>query len=72
MLSDTAIKFIFALIFVAVGVLSIIFPEYAWYLAHGIWDKNAEPTDASGVIIRIGGVIIAAVGIFYGISVLNG
>ncbi len=72
MLSDNAIKLIFALIFTAVGVLSVIFPEYVWYFEHGIWDKNAEPTDASAVLIRIVGVIIAAVGIFYGISVLNG
>lgn len=72
MLSDNAIKLIFAFIFAAVGVLSVIFPEYVWHLAYGIWDKNAEPTDASAVLIRIGGVIIAAAGIIYGISVLNG
>ena len=55
---------IFLVIFILAGILTIIFPEYAWYLRHGIWYKDSEPTDDALLFTRIGGAALTAIGLF--------
>ncbi|MBP1560257.1 MAG: hypothetical protein J6C96_03305 [Oscillospiraceae bacterium] len=60
-----------AVLFILVGLAHIIFPEVMWYLAHGIFDKNAEPGDNTEIIYRIGGGLAVIVGIIAGIGGLK-
>lgn len=53
---------IFLIIFVLAGILSAIFPEYAWYLERGMWYKDSEPTDGALLATRIGGIVFAVIG----------
>ena len=55
---------IFLVIFILAGILSVIFPEYAWYLRHGIWYKDSEPTDDALLFTRIGGAALTVLGVF--------
>lgn len=49
-------------VFALAGVLQVIFPEQAWRIEHGM-PKDAEPSDAGILFTRIGGVILAIIGI---------
>lgn len=62
MMSDEAIIRIFMAVFALAGVLQVIFPEQAWWIEHGM-PKDAEPSDTGILITRIGGVILAIIGI---------
>lgn len=62
MMSDEAIIRIFMAVFALAGVLQVIFPEQAWWIEHGM-PKDAEPSDAGILFTRIGGVILAIIGI---------
>lgn len=42
--------------------MQVIFPEQAWRIEHGM-PKDAEPSDAGILFTRIGGVILAIIGI---------
>ncbi|MCM1024268.1 MAG: hypothetical protein NC395_09440 [Prevotella sp.] len=53
---------IFLVIFIILGVLQVIFPEYAWWFEHGM-PKNAEPSDGGILMTRIGGVFLAVLGV---------
>ena len=55
---------IFLIIFILAGILSAIFPEYAWYIRHGIWYKDSEPTDDALLFTRLGGIALAVFGGF--------
>lgn len=46
-------------VFIILGILIAIFPEYAWYLSRGIWYKDSEPTDFALTFTRISGIIFA-------------
>lgn len=62
MMPDEAIIRIFMAVFALAGVLQVIFPEQAWWIEHGM-PKDAEPSDAGILFTRIGGVILAIIGI---------
>lgn len=51
-------------VFILAGILTAIFPEYAWYLSRGMWYKDSEPTDLALFFTRIGGIIVAVIGTF--------
>ena len=51
-------------VFILAGILTAIFPEYAWYLSRGMWYKDSEPTDLALIFTRIGGIIVAVIGTF--------
>lgn len=50
---------IWLVVFIILGILTAIFPEYAWYLSRGIWYKDSEPSDFALILTRIGGIILA-------------
>lgn len=55
---------IFLVIFVIIGVLRVIFPEYAWWIEHGM-PKDVEPSDGGVLITRIGGVVGVIAGVIF-------
>jgi hypothetical protein len=59
---------LFAFVFFVIGLLSIISPRTSWYMSN--WWRfqgNIEPSDASLILQRIGGIlfIIVAVIVIY-------
>jgi hypothetical protein len=56
------------IIFIIVGALNVIYPRAAWYMKYGWQFKNAEPSDAAIIMIRIGGIIAIVIGIFILVS----
>ena len=62
-IGGTAARMIFA-IFTIAGILTAIFPDKAWYLEHGMWYKDSEPTDDALLFTRIGGAALTVLGIF--------
>lgn len=66
MMSDDTIRKIYSLVIpalvVLIGVLQVIFPEQAWWIEHGM-PKDAEPSDAGVLVTRIGGIILAIIGV---------
>lgn len=65
-MSDDTIRKIYSLVIpalvVLIGVLQVIFPEQAWWIEHGM-PKDAEPSDAGVLVTRIGGIILAIIGV---------
>ena len=55
---------IFLVIFILAGILTIIFPDKAWYLEHGMWHNDSEPTDGALLFTRIGGIVLVVIGLF--------
>jgi len=53
------------LIITALGILNAGKPEFSWYLSHGWHYKNAEPSEVSLIVIRIGGVFVIIIGLIY-------
>lgn len=55
---------IFIFVFTVIGMLSLVSPRISWFLSNW-WrfDGDAEPSEASLVIYRIGGIIFLIVGI---------
>lgn len=68
MMSDDIIRKIYSLaiplIFVLIGVLQVIFPEYAWWIEHGM-PKDVEPSDAGILFTRIGGIVLVIIGVIF-------
>lgn len=62
MMSDGVIIKIFLAVFIAMFVLQAIFPEQAWWIEHGM-PKDTEPSDAGILVTRIGGIILAIIGV---------
>lgn len=66
MMSDDTIRKIYSLVipslFVLIGVFQVIFPEQAWWIEHGM-PKDTEPPDAGILVTRIGGIILAIIGV---------
>ncbi len=52
-----------ALLFIALGVLSIIKPRTGWYLSVGWKFKSAEPSDLALGMQVLGGIIAVIIGI---------
>ena len=48
---------LFFFILLIMGVISVISPETAWHLSKGWQFKDAEPSDAVLVYIRVAGVV---------------
>lgn len=59
-------KTFFCIALAIFGIFSIINPELAWWIEHGM-PKNDEPSEIGEDVTRIGGIIavIAAVIIFF-------
>lgn len=68
MMSDDVIRKIYSLVIplivVLIGVLQVIFPEYAWWIEHGM-PKDVEPSDAGVLFTRIGGIVLAIMGVIF-------
>lgn len=68
MMSDDIIRKIYSLVIplivVLIGVLQVIFPEYAWWIEHGM-PKNADPSDAGILFTRVGGIVFAIIGVIF-------
>ena len=68
MMSDDIIRKIYSLVIPAVvvliGVLQVIFPENAWWIEHGM-PKDVEPSDAGILSTRIGGIVLAIIGVIF-------
>jgi uncharacterized protein YjeT (DUF2065 family) len=56
------------IIFILFGVLNVIYPRASWYMKTGWQFKNAEPSELALTMIRIGGIISIAIGIFILVS----
>ena len=46
-----------SLVLLVLGVLSVISPGTTWYLSRGWQFRDAEPSDAALISIRVAGVI---------------
>ena len=53
-----------ALLVLGIGVLNIAVPQWTWYIRHGIYCKDSEPTNFAISSIRISGVVVLIMGIF--------
>ena len=51
------------LVAIVIGLINVISPETGWYLSHGWRFKDAEPSDASLTLGRIGGVVAIIFGV---------
>ncbi|MGI5998959.1 MAG: DUF6199 family natural product biosynthesis protein [Lutispora sp.] len=56
-------KTLMGLILLIIGGLSAINPEFAWKWEMGWKVKNAEPSDAYLVYVRISGIVMCIVGL---------
>ncbi|MOA66346.1 hypothetical protein D3C78_1930730 [compost metagenome] len=61
--------FFFGLIIIAIGLLNIFKPSFAWYLKEG-WKVSggSEPSDTYLALTRFGGVFSIILGLFVMIS----
>lgn len=64
MISDDSIGRIFLVIFVVLFVLQAVFPEYAWWIEHGM-PKDVEPSDGGILVTRISGIFLAILGVIF-------
>lgn len=73
-MSDDTIRKIYSLVIpalvVLIGVLQVIFPEQAWWIEHGM-PKDAEPSDAGVLVTRMGGIILAIIGVIIFFNLFN-
>lgn len=70
MMSDGVIIKILLAVFTAMFVLQAIFPEQAWWIEHGM-PKDTEPSDAGILVTRIGGIILAIIGVIIFFNLFN-
>ena len=54
---------IFSILCILIGIVNTAFPYVSRFLRHGLHVQNAEPTDDSLTLIRIGGVVSIILGI---------
>lgn len=52
------------LLLILLGAVGTAFPKAMWYLSRGWHYKNAEPSDLSLLSHRLGGVVMAVLGVF--------
>lgn len=52
------------IIFLAIGILNIVYPEVGWYLEYGWRFKDAKPSEIALIFNRAGGVIVVIVAFF--------
>lgn len=57
-------RILIAMVITAIGAVGIFFPYAVWYLGYGWRFQNAEPSDAALALGRVGGAIVAALGLF--------
>lgn len=57
--------FFVGLLLVVIGVFPVFWPKKAWFLDTGWRFKNAEPSDATIFLTRLGGGILIVVGIVF-------
>ena len=63
-MNDDGIARIFLIIFIVLNVLRAFFPEYAWWIEHGM-PKDAEPSDSGVFVMRLGGIGLAVLGCIF-------
>ncbi|MEF2244207.1 MULTISPECIES: DUF6199 family natural product biosynthesis protein [unclassified Paenibacillus] len=62
---------IFAILFVILAILNILFPAFGWYLRYGWMVKGAsEPSDAYLLMSRISSIIALIVFLFVFVPLL--
>jgi hypothetical protein len=62
---------VFAILFMVLAILNIIFPKFGWYLKYGWMVKgDSEPSDAFILMSRISGVIVLVVFLFFILPVI--
>lgn len=52
------------LVLILLGILGAIFPQAAWYMEIGWKVRNTEPSELALIANRVGGIVIAIVGLF--------
>lgn len=62
MMSDDGIIRMLLAVFTVMCVLQVIFPKQAWWIEHGM-PRDTEPSDAGILVTRIGGIILAIIGV---------
>lgn len=55
--------FLWGLVVIVIGVFNICAPYGTWFLEHGLYYENAEPSDVALNLIRACGVIAIVVGV---------
>lgn len=55
--------FLWGLLVIAIGVINVWAPYGAWFLEHGLYYKDAEPSDIALNLIRAGGVLMIVGGV---------
>ena len=63
--SEVLITVICSIIWFVTAVVSIVKPNYTWYMEYGWKYKNAEPTDCALILQRFGGIIMIVIGILF-------
>ncbi|NLG51098.1 MAG: hypothetical protein GX552_13405 [Chloroflexi bacterium] len=61
---------LFGLVIILFGLFAVISPETAWHLQEGWKFRNAEPSDLSLIMTRIGGVIAIVIGLLVMLGIL--
>lgn len=62
----------FAILFVLIALLNILFPKFGWYMRYGWMVKGrSEPSDAYILMSRISGVIVLVVFLFVILPMMN-
>jgi hypothetical protein len=62
---------VFAILFMVLAILNIIFPKFGWYLKYGWMVKgDSEPSDAFILMSRISGVIVLVVFLLFILPVI--
>lgn len=54
----------FSILLIAVGLTSIFYPKLFWYLRIGRKVKDVEPSPIYLWVLRLGGMLVIALGIF--------
>ena len=55
--------FLWGLLVIVIGVITVCAPYGAWYLEHGLYYKDAEPSEIALNLIRVGGVLMIVGGV---------
>ncbi|MFC5466039.1 DUF6199 family natural product biosynthesis protein [Lederbergia graminis] len=62
--SNNASKYLLGIVLFLIGLLGAIFPHATWYLEIGWKLRDAEPSEFALIANRVGGILVAIVGIF--------
>ncbi|WP_246469780.1 DUF6199 family natural product biosynthesis protein [Cohnella nanjingensis] len=64
--------FLFAILFIAIAVVNIIYPRFGWYMRYG-WAVKGESEPSEGYLLfsRISGVIVLLVFLFFVLPTLR-